>query len=185
MSFSSSPLGESFPCSRFSSPNPSPTRTETELPLEVDQSFNSSMSISESPYFSPTPNFAKSVISPLSDTLSPPPANLFGARPKRPDPVPLQRSGSNESGCGREVKGLGGKMLTGRTFGRELSGNAMAFRTQGSSTFKSGKGMMLPPAIPDKGKRGGVAMQWSSSNEENSGKLFQPQLLRRDVSVIR
>lgn len=164
MSFSSSPIADSFPSTRYSSPNPSPTTESGDLPIEVDQSFNSSMSISESPYFSPTPNHAKYQASPLSDTLSPPPANLFGARVKRPDPVPLQR-GSADLGVGLDMK---------RGFGRELSGNAVQAR---------GKGMMLPPAVPDKTKRGGLPMQWSSSNEENGAKLFQPHMPRREVSL--
>lgn len=189
MSMSSSPLGESFPASRFVSPNPSPTRTEVDLPLEVDQSFNSSLSISDSPYFSPTPNCAskgnQQLLSPLSDSLSPPPANLFGAgagnKPRRPDPVPLQRSESNES-VGGDEKGTTMRPLgTARGFGRELSGNHIQARASGS-TIKAGKGMMLPPAVPDKCKRGGLPMQWTSSNEENCGKLFQPRLARRDVS---
>ncbi|KAI9632603.1 tyrosine phosphatase [Dioszegia hungarica] len=162
MSFSSSPIADSFPSTRYSSPNPSPTTESGDLPIEVDQSFNSSMSISESPYFSPTPNHAKYQASPLSDTLSPPPANLFGARVKRPDPVPLQR-GSADLGVGLDMK---------RGFGRELSGNAVQAR---------GKGMMLPPAVPDKTKRGGLPMQWSSSNEENGAKLFQPHMPRRET----
>jgi hypothetical protein len=181
--FSSSPLVESFPSSRFSSPPASPTRTEVDLPIEVDQSFNSSMSFSganDSPCYSlfasPTPN----MLNPSNNFLSPTPA--FGQKPRRPDPVPIQRSESGNSLTGQ-------LMGSGRAFGRELSTNSTMSR--GTSTM-GGKGMMLPPAVPQ-GKnlaqknRGGIPMQWSSSNEDAAPPklVFQPAMTRREVSLIR
>ena len=93
MDMSSSPIAGS---SRSSSPVPSPTRTESDLPNEVDESFNSSMSISDSPYMSPSNG---------RSLRAAPPTLVFtaAAAPKRPDPVPIQRA---------------------RAFGRERSLNA-------------------------------------------------------------
>ncbi len=93
MSFSSSPLSESFPTTRFSSPVPSPTHTETDLPIDVDQSFNSSMSISDASYLSPTPAMLKSKLLPgisnSHDSLLSPSEGML-LKPRRPDPVPIQ-----------------------------------------------------------------------------------------------
>lgn len=74
---------------------------------------------------------------------------------------------------------------TKRTFGQEVSLNSMT-RPLGNETM--GKGMMLPPALPDSrtmmSKRGGVSMQWTSSNDEPAvPKLrFSPAMIRLDVS---
>jgi M-phase inducer tyrosine phosphatase len=176
--FSSSPLVESFPHSRFSSPPPSPTRTDTDFPLDVDQSFNSSMSFpNDSPSLFASPTQKGSSTYPGNDFLSPTPA--FG-KPRRPDPVPLQRNTSGDL----TMRPLG----SARMFGRELSSNVAVQRASGTGTATNkGKGMMLPPAVPD-GKlpkpRGGIPMQWTSSNEENAPPklVFQPSLPRREVS---
>ncbi|WWC87865.1 uncharacterized protein L201_002762 [Kwoniella dendrophila CBS 6074] len=196
--FSSSPLMESFPSSRFPSPIPSPTQTDTDLPIEVDQSFNSSLSFSEtSPYFSPSPAVRqKENISPMLSTgsnsfLSPSPA--FSLKPRRPDPVPLQRltvpSPSKASKMDLEdtMRPLSARPLgQGRTFGRELSANIMQ-RSAGPATTKANKGKMLPPTLPD-GKnairpRGGIPMQWTSSNEETGRPRLgmQASLFRRET----
>ncbi|WRT65684.1 uncharacterized protein IL334_002629 [Kwoniella shivajii] len=196
-SFSSSPLMESFPSSRFPSPVPSPTQTDTDLPIEVDQSFNSSLSFGDtSPMFSPTPMLAKKgAISPLlSQTagsyLSPSP--LFSLKPRRPDPVPLQRALPSPSKSSSMDLDDGMKPLTsrplgqGRAFGREISSNIMQ-RSAGPATTKANKGMMLPPTLPD-GKpmvrpRGGIPMQWTSSNEETGRPRLgmQAHLFRRET----
>ncbi|WVQ79118.1 hypothetical protein IAT38_001213 [Cryptococcus sp. DSM 104549] len=180
--FSSSPLMDSFPSPRFSDP-PSPTKTETDLPIEVDQSFNSSMSLGDtSPYFSPTPAMLTSKpsasASAASSLLSPTPPPAFSLKPRRPDPVPVQvrpRPSPSRSKSTSEAV-LGSRALgQGRSFGRELSINA-APRPAGMMAMKSGAGKggfgvnrMLPPAVPE-GKalkaRGSVPMQWTSSNEE-------------------
>ncbi|ORY24381.1 hypothetical protein BCR39DRAFT_323623 [Naematelia encephala] len=190
--FSSSPLVESFPTSRFLSPTPSPTRTEVDLPIEVDQSFNSSMSLGghDSPSaLSPSPSTGTGfLISPspslTGDFLSPTPA--FAYKPRRPDPVPIQsRSPLSFKTAARDASTtLGSK----RTFGRELSNNAMQ-RLPGPITTKAAKGMMLPPAVPDvkstKPKLG-VSMQWSSSNEDIAPPrlCFQPAFTRRETEPI-
>ncbi|WWC68646.1 uncharacterized protein I206_102577 [Kwoniella pini CBS 10737] len=197
-SFSSSPLMESFPSSRFPSPTPSPTQTDTDLPIEVDQSFNSSLSFGEtSPCFSPTPAMPqKGAISPLlaqnsSEFLSPSP--VFSLKPRRPDPVPLQRltvpspSKSSIMDLDDSIKPLSARPIGyGRTFGREISANIMQ-RSAGPATTKANKGMMLPPNVPE-GKnmmrpRGGIPMQWTSSNEETGRpKLgMHAQLFRRET----
>lgn len=197
--FSSSPLMESFPTSRFPSPIPSPTKTETDFPIDVDESFNSSMSFScagdGSPILpaplllSPSANYNKSLpASPLptpttGEFLSPTPFNLMGAKPKRPDPVPIQSFRK-----GDEVQSFGMMQPAAkRPFGRELSLNA-APRSRTLGPSRSG-GMMLPPALPENKAfgsrpRGGIPMKWSSSNEETSlPKLsFQPALTRHEVS---
>lgn len=69
-------------------------------------------------------------------------------------------------------------------FGRELSGNMLQPKAPRPTTMRAGKGMMLPPAVPDKVQRGGASMQWSNSNEEMGGRLFQPHMLRREVSSV-
>ncbi|WWD16520.1 hypothetical protein CI109_100947 [Kwoniella shandongensis] len=199
--FSSSPLMESFPSSRFPSPVPSPTRTDTDLPIEVDQSFNSSMSFGDtSPYFSPTPAMNKmSGISPLpikatsSTFLSPSPA--FSLKPRRPDPVPIQCNTSfspskKSMDMGEPVKVMGARPLgQGRAFGRELSTNVMQ-RSAGPATTKLNKGKMLPPALPD-GKtfirpRGGLPMQWTSSNDETGRPKMglQAGIMRRETEPV-
>ncbi len=193
--FSSSPLMESFPSTRFSSPAPSPTRTENELPIDVDQSFNSSMSLSGGPpSLSPSLLFSTGYpVSPLVNTydgfLSPTPA--FGIKPRRPDPVPIQSKHSRLPSRDqvKPLEGLGVRQLgSGRVFGREISPNAMQRSTEPAKR-KASKGMMLPPSIPDTKSfvpkhRGGIPMQWTSSNEEPGvAKLnFQPGMMRREVS---
>ncbi|WVR03824.1 hypothetical protein IAU60_000820 [Kwoniella sp. DSM 27419] len=194
-SFSSSPLMESFPSSRFPSPVPSPTQTDTDLPIEVDQSFNSSLSLGDdSPCFSPCPVMSKMAdMSPLrskSSTSYLSPSPLFGLKPRRPDPVPLQR------GLPSPTKTLSvdleetlkpmSRPLGQRTFGREISANIMQ-RSAGPATAKAMKGKMLPPLMPE-GKvgvkvRGGIPMQWTSSNEEMSRPRagMQTQLFRRET----
>lgn len=184
---SSSPLMESFPSSRFPSPNPSPTKTETDLPIEVDQSFNSSMSISCAEDGSPTPSgsflspsFAiGKPLPPNPSFLSPTITRVQSGRPRRPDPVPIQSPSCDMMSIGM--------ISTKRTFGREVSLNST--RSFGPSSTRGTKGMMLPPAVPD-GKasssrpRGGIPMKWSTSNEETTGvpKLcFQPALARHQV----
>ncbi|KAK8861570.1 hypothetical protein IAR55_002392 [Kwoniella newhampshirensis] len=199
--FSSSPLMESFPSTRFPSPVPSPTRTDTDLPIEVDRSFNSSMSLSDtSPYFSPTPAMSKmSTLSPLSTRttaafLSPSP--VFSLKPRRPDPVPIQSRPS----CSPSKQGMSSMNETtgvmcsrplgqGRAFGREISTNVMQ-RTAGPATTKANKGKMLPPALPD-GKaitrpRGGIPMQWTSSNEETGRPKMglQAGMMRRETDPV-
>ena len=190
--FSSSPLMESFPSSRFPSPVPSPTRTEVDFPLEVDQSFNSSMSISCAGDASPS----------LSDSFLSPSFNLgskaglakmgndsamfsptmlqANGKPRRPDPVPIQ-SPTTKTGFAQ----LGSK----RTFGRELSLNST--KSVGAVGAKGAKGMMLPPALPGMNAsssrpKGGVPMKWSSSNEEPIvPKLtFHPALTRTQVCFV-
>lgn len=192
--FSSSPLMETFPSSRFSSPAPSPTRTETDFPIDVDQSFNSSMSITNDdspPILSPTPYNANSAFSPVfgqrlgqpssNSMLSPLPAPVFTLKPKRPDPVPLQSTKSvpHASSTFQPAK---------RAFGRELSLNVATQKgTSGPATLKANAKLMPPPAVPD-GKlfkpRGALPMQWTSSQE---GKLqpVRPMLVTREVSEHR
>ncbi|OCF31704.1 tyrosine phosphatase [Kwoniella heveanensis CBS 569] len=196
--FSSSPLMESFPSSRFPSPVPSPTQTASELPIEVDQSFNSSMSLGDtSPMFSPTPTMQKApIVSPLPSGLSKAsflsPSPVFGLKPRRPDPVPLQRSIASPSKSSSldiqdSLKPISARPLAqGRTFGRELSTNIMQ-RSAGPATTKANKGKMLPPTLPD-GKttvrtRGGIPMQWTSSNEETGRPRLgmKAQLFRRET----
>ncbi|KAL7419639.1 m-phase inducer phosphatase [Cryptotrichosporon argae] len=186
--FSSSPLMESFPASRFGSPLPSPTQTEIDLP-DVDQSFNSSLTISagDSPLPSPLAMSMKTQPSPLAkhDTfLSPTP----GIKMRRPDPVPLQRGSTSRS----SVCSLGsvteadeppvlGVPRPARAFGREMSLNARPLLQPTKS-----KGMMLPPAVPEsrmlgRPPRGGVPMQWTSSNEEmQSPRMMAPGMTRRE-----
>ncbi|KAK4686068.1 M-phase inducer tyrosine phosphatase, partial [Tremellales sp. Uapishka_1] len=176
MAFSSSPLMEAFGSfqDRFGSPAASPTKTETDFPADVDQSFNSSMSFStdNSPCArSPTPGFALRPISPLptkgSHFLSPTPS--FSLKPRRPDPVPLQ---SFEDRSKKPIS----TSTSGRMFGREISLNARTSAGPGASKTASAasKGMMLPPSIPEGSKasssrpRGGLPMQWTSSNEERT-----------------
>lgn len=188
--FSSSPLMESFPSSRFPSPAPSPTRTETDLPLDVDQSFNSSMSISCSGDVSPTPSdhflspsaaFRKSIPIPSPELLSPTPM-LGKARSRRPDPVPIQ-AGSRDA----EV-GMMQPFNSKRTFGREISTNTQ--RALGAAATKGLKGAMGPPAMPDgkspaREQNGGIPMKWSSSTEEIGlpRLTFKPALARCEVST--
>jgi hypothetical protein len=168
--FSSSPLVESFPSSRFPSPAPSPTRTETDdLPIEVDQSFNSSMSLScsggdasPSPcYFSPSMASGYGKVAPKSPSagpsasasfLSPVPFKIGGSKPKRPDPVPIQVTSPNYRKQDEDLDlGMGTRPVGGRNFGRELSGNALSQRSIGPGTARAAmlKGKMLPPALPD------------------------------------
>ncbi|ODN76689.1 hypothetical protein, variant [Cryptococcus amylolentus CBS 6039] len=164
--FGSSPLMDAFPTHHFSEP-PSPTKTETDdLPMEVDQSFSSSLSISDSPAFSPTPAMGTNRGSGSSNLLPTPPA--FSLKPRRPDPVPVQVRPSPRSktfgGSAFGSKPLGRE----RSFGTELSTNGNASRRSVELT-KNGKGKMLPPSIPESRMlkvRGSVPMQWSSSNEE-------------------
>lgn len=186
--FSSSPLMESFPSTRFPSPQPSPTRTEVDLPLDVDQSFNSSMSISCAGDVSPpadtllSPSFGmmKPLRVPSPGMLSPTPA-LGKAHPRRPDPVPIQSPRNEKS---NELSFMGGPR---RTFGRELSTNTQ--RSFGPATTKGMKGMMLPPGVPNakassSKHRGAIPMKWSSSNDETTlpKLMFQPAFTRREVS---
>jgi len=186
---SSSPLMESFPSSRFTSPAPSPTRTETDLPLDVDQSFNSSMSISCAGDVSPTPSdhflspsaaFGKAVPIPSPEFLSPTPM-LGKTKLRRPDPVPIQGSS-----IGSEIRTMMQPLASKRTFGRELSTNAQ--RSMGPATARGLKSNMGPPAFPGakspaSKQRGGIPMRWSSSNEEaDLPKLtFKPALARHEV----
>lgn len=184
---SSSPVCGSFPSTRFPSPNPSPTRTEVDLPIEVDQSFNSSMSLAEHSPVGMSPNalFSGSAmpVSPLPVKQGARP--LFGPAasapllgpPRRPDPVPLQSRSSlgsvPETSSPRRLAPIN----TGRAFGRELSINAplSAMPILGSS-----KGKMLPPAFHK--PVGGVGMQWTLFNEETGHSAFHPTLLRHHVS---
>lgn len=172
MSFLSSPLSESFPATRFSSPAPSPTLTETDLPIDVDQSFNSSMSISDASYLSPTPCMLRGKASPPrshshDDYLSPPTGMMF--KPRRPDPVPIQSKSE-------------------RLFGNVLSTNLVA--SGRGSTFEApsekGKGMMLPPAVPSKNVKRPAPMQWTASNDELGDRSMRPtSLARHEVSEVR
>ncbi|WWC96979.1 hypothetical protein V866_003856 [Kwoniella sp. B9012] len=200
-SFSSSPLNESFPSSRFPSPIPSPTQTETDLPIEVDQSFNSSLSFGEtSPCFSPTPIMPKKGAASPSFSqnstgfLSPSP--VFSLKPRRPDPVPLQRltvpspSKSSNMDLDDTIKPLSARPLgQGRTFGRELSANIMQ-RSAGPATTKANKGMMLPPNLLEGRNvirpRGGLPMQWTSSNEETGRPRLgmQAHMFRRETDPV-
>ena len=172
--FSSSPLMESFPTTRFPSPNPSPspTRTELDFPIEVDQSFNSSMSLSCGDA-SPTPS-AIAFTKPLSGSPLPKSAFLH-----RPDPIPIQRKRDN-----LDVPSTGMMLASGskRAFGQDLTNVSQA-----SLTARHGAGMkgkMLPPAVPGKG---GIAMRSTLSNEEVTRPKFltQPAFMRREVSTAR
>ena len=143
--FSSSPLMESFPSSRFPSPVPSPTRTEVDLPMDVDQSFNSSMSLSDS---SPSPFGAPLAASKkLAPTSSGSSNGIFSPSPsvgkvmRRPEPVPIQSAGS--------LAPLGQPVPPRRAFGRELSLNAPRSFGPNSLSGTKTKSMMLPPAVPD------------------------------------
>ena len=130
MDMSSSPIAGS---SRSSSPNPSPTRTDADLPNDVDESFNSSMSLSDSPYMSPS-NGRSFRAAPPALVFTAPGATAAAAGsalPQRPDPVPIQRA---------------------KAFGRERSMNA----NMGAA---SASGMMLPPPVPM--KRSGLPGQWT------------------------
>ena len=198
--FSSSPLMESF-TSRFSSPDPSPTRTEMDLPIEVDQSFNSSLSLSCAGDASPTPCAAQLSFSPTmnykslpslpiptrsADFLSPIPTELM-SRPQRPGPVPIQAKYRDEP----PTDSLGFRPFgAGRAFGRELSSNNTMQRS-GPPPAQTSKGKMLPPGLPEgkpsssKPQSGGVPMQWSTSNDETSlhpRLSYRAALSRGDVS---
>ena len=179
--FSSSPMMESFP-SRFPSPNPSPSPTRTEVdfdfPIEVDQSFNSSMSLSCADA-SPTPS-AMPFTRPLSGSPLP-----KGTSMRRPDPVPIQRKRENLDvpTASSSTLALGSK----RAFGQELSLNGrspLSVRPEHGSVKPKGK--MLPPSVPARGGLGGVAMQYSHSNDERSLSrfAFHSAALRREVSLL-
>jgi M-phase inducer tyrosine phosphatase len=157
-SLSSSPLAESFTIPAFPSSPPSPTGTDTDFPIEVDRSFNSSMTISDEgmSVTSPTPTGqtslfsgkfspVRSKISMSTDGfLSPAPAGpIFKGRPVRPVLSPIQQTRGPQHTAPAFHS-------TKRAFGSEWSSNAP--KAPAGFLSKS-KGMMAPPAIPE-GKAG-------------------------------
>lgn len=163
--FGSSPLMDAFPSPRFSEP-PSPTKTETDLPIDVNQSFNSSLSLSDSPYFSPTPSMTLGTKSTGSSSMlsAAPPA--FSLKYKRNEPAPTQVRPPLRSKSTTETTFSSGQLGRGRSFGMDITNSTLP---QSNSSIRNSKGKMLPPAVPD-GRmlkaNASVPMQWTSSNEE-------------------
>jgi M-phase inducer tyrosine phosphatase len=185
----SSPLAESYQIPAFPSSPPSPTGTDTDFPIDVDRSFNSSMTISDEgmSVHSPTPSsqlprFAEK-FSPVRSNistngfLSPVPAPpIFKGRPIRPALSPIQqtRGGQHTAPAFPTTK---------RAFGSEWSSNAP--RAPFMAISKS-KGMMAPPAVPE-GRalkaRPALPADWAvAGDKENKPRMMAPMLSRREVS---
>lgn len=187
--FSSSPLVESFAYDRFGSPA-SPTQTEIDLPIEVDQSFNSSMSLTDSA--SPT-QFQNSDLSPVPF--------------RRPDPVPLQSPSRPPMKSSRPLqpKASFAKAQSfgavPRAFGRDMTNHVQANGMLAPPDARSSakglqmKGMMLPPPVPGPSstsassrtglRRGGLPTQWTKPHTADQlpapKALFRPAIGHRDV----
>lgn len=185
----SSPLAESY--TAFPSSPPSPTGTDTEFPIEVDLSFNSSMSISDEgmSFASPTPasqtarptaefspvrtNSNVSTDGFLSPVLT---GNLFKHKPTRPSLSPIQSMRAPQITAPAVP-------TTKRAFGSEWSSNAP--RPPAIFASKS-KGMMAPPMLPE-GKgfkaRSALPSDWGMAKEkENKSRTMAPTMVRREVS---
>jgi hypothetical protein len=186
----SSPLAESY--TAFPSSPSSPTGTDTEFPIEVDLSFNSSMSISDEgmSLASPTPASQASrptaKFSPVQSRsnvstdgfLSPiPTANLFKPKPTRPTLSPIQQMRA-------PLHTAPAVPTTKRAFGSEWSSNAP--RPQAMFVSKS-KGMMGPPVLPEgKGFKARPALpsDWAMAKDmEIKPRMMAPTMMRREVSV--
>lgn len=173
----SSPLADAFFISRLSSPDDSPaaspTRTEVDLPLEVDESFNSSMSFSacdSPPAPSPSMHLGKMSEAPYS------PTPIAGPGNRRT----LMATKSLSSAMGGGASRMGGQALV---FGRELSLNAVRPSTFGQPSLKA-KGQMRPPSVPE-GKLVSPNRLHSTTSQEN---IREPHLLmsrwgRREVRL--
>lgn len=187
----SSPLAERYQIPAFPSSPPSPTGTDTDFPIEVDRSFNSSMTISDEgmSVHSPNPSsqlprFAEK-FSPVRSNvsmstngfLSPVPAPpIFKGRPVRPALSPIQqtRGGQHTAPAFPTAK---------RAFGSEWSSNAPMAPFMAIS---KSKGMMAPPAVPE-GRalkaRPALPADWAVNGEkENKPRMMAPTLSRREVS---
>lgn len=163
--FGSSPLVDAFPSPRFSEP-PSPTKTETDLPIDVDQSFNSSLSLNDSPYFSPTPSMAVGAKSAGSSSMLSAAPPSFSLKCKRPEAAPTQVKPPLQSKSTTETTLGSGQLSRGRSFGMDITNNVLH---QPDSNIRNNKGKMLPPAVPEARMlkaNASVPMQWTSSNEE-------------------
>jgi len=193
-SLSSSPLAESFTIPAFPSSPPSPTGTDTEFPIEVDRSFNSSMTISDEgmSVTSPTPGGQTSLFaekfSPVRSRISmstcgflspAPPGPIFKGRPIRPDlsPIQQQRGPQHTAPAFHSTK---------RAFGSEWSSNAPRVP---AGFMSKNKGMMAPPALPEAkaGKsRSPLPSGWavSKQNQENRPRMMAPSLYRSEVSLF-
>ncbi|WVN85742.1 uncharacterized protein L203_100893 [Cryptococcus depauperatus CBS 7841] len=144
-------LGSSPIANAFSSPHyaeaPSPARTETDFVVDVDQSFNSSLCLSDSPYFSPTPATTLSkVFGPAATRPAPPPA--FSLRCRQPNPVPTQlqpRPAAVRSASTTEITLSHRQMIKARSFGMDVTNHV----AQRGMELKNNKGKMLPPAVPE------------------------------------
>lgn len=190
--FSSSPLTETFPPGRFDSPDispaASPARTEVDFPIDVDQSFNSSMTLStsDSP---PAPSPCMQLGKKAPDMILGSPTNFVRRRPELGNKS-YSALGSVREASVAPLKGSVRPLGPARTFGRELSLNARP-PLSAQPSF-SGMGKMLPPAVPEE-KNGEASSSSSSSrrlvwnmSQEDMGspkQVIMPRMNRREVST--
>lgn len=177
----SSPLMDTFPISRLSSPDDSPalspTRTEIDLPADVDESFNSSMSFStcDSP---PAPSPSMHLGKPKYDALYSPTPLALPANKRA-----LMATKSLSSAVDNATLGAPFNRSLGPSpaFGRELSVNVPRPNMFNQSSFK-GRGRMLPPSVPE-GKLVSPNRLHSTSSQENmrSPQVLMPRWGRREV----